>query len=231
MPAMMGMFEAMTNKMTEAFERISASTAAPQQINVVADAGLSAQIAEKDAEIRRLREEMERLKQSMAQGDDSEPKLGDDLDFEIDWDTEEGSADEQEIDRSTRKTSADEPDAEIDWGEEDADDTPSFEIDWNAEETFDADESSEETDWSEKPGEGESDEEGSGEGESDEASAEDDDDDVFDLSAFLTRSVEHAQSLTFVDRMRREGQETAEISLEELMEFLEKRKQQAREIA
>ena len=105
------------------------------------------------------------------------------------------------------------------------------EIDWNAEETFDADESSEETDWSEKPDEGESDEEGSGEEGSDEASVEDDDDDVFDLSAFLTRSVEHAQSLTFVDRMRREGHETAEISLEELMEFLEKRKQQAREIA
>jgi len=207
--------------MTEAFERIGASAAAqPQQINVVADAGLSAQIAEKDAEIRRLREEMEQLKQSMAQGDDSELKLDDDLDFEIDWDTEEGSADKQEIDQSTEKTSADEPDAEIDWVEEDADDTPSFEIDWNAEETFD-DESSEETDWAEE----------SGEEESGEESAEDDDDDVFDLSAFLTRSVEHAQSLTFVDRMRREGQETAEISLEELMEFLEKRKQQAREIA
>ncbi|MBQ9721653.1 MAG: hypothetical protein IJV64_13315, partial [Oscillospiraceae bacterium] len=61
--------------------------------------------------------------------------------------------------------------------------------------------------------------------------AEEESQDVFDLTAFLSRSVERAQSLTFVDRMRREGRDTSEISLGELMEYLEKKKEQAKNIA
>ncbi len=231
MPAVMGMFEAMTNKMTEAFERIGTSVA-PQQVNVVADAGLSAQLIEKDAEIERLRREMEELKRSIAQGPqetssgdeadwDMEETPADEAEYDFDRVVEEAPADEAEYDRSVEETPAGEPEAEIDWDVEDTGgDEPSVEIDWDAEETFS----------------GESDDElyradDADEEEASEESAEDSEEDVFDLSAFLARSIEHAKSLSFVDHMRREGQETAEISLEELVEYLEKRKQQAREIA
>ena len=210
---------------------LSASAAAqPQQINVVADAGLTAQLAEKDAEIMRLREEMERLKHSMAQGGASRPTSDFDWDAEedavgkpasdIDWSAEEDAVGKptSDINWDAEEGAGDESSLDIDWGIED-DDAPSIEIDWSADEG-DADEAEEETEWAE-------DADGA---ESSEAFTEDVED-VFDLSAFLTRSVEHAQSLTFVDRMRREGQETAEITIEELIEYLDKKQKQAREIA
>ena len=57
---------------------------------------------------------------------------------------------------------------------------------------------------------------------SDEDSEEDSDDDgSFDLEAFLSRSVARAQHMTVVDKMRRDGQKVAEITLEELAKFIE----------
>ncbi|MBR0311785.1 MAG: hypothetical protein IJQ98_05240, partial [Oscillospiraceae bacterium] len=115
-----------------------------------------------------------------------------------------------------------EPGDEIDWSTED---DPGDEIDWSTEK-----EPGDEIDWS-------TEEEPAAEteiGETPDGSPAAKDDvgaDVFDLRAFLSLSVQHAQSLTFVERMRHNGKETSEITLSELAEYLEKKKQQAREIA
>ena len=54
---------------------------------------------------------------------------------------------------------------------------------------------------------------------------------ALELVAFLDQSLQRAQSLTFVDRMRREGRDAAEISLSELAKYIEKIREQRKEIA
>ena len=61
-----------------------------------------------------------------------------------------------------------------------------------------------------------------------EEESEDEQNDAFDLGAFLRRSVANEQVVTFVDRMRREGNMTSPITFEELTEYLEQRKQENR---
>ena len=241
MAAMMGMFSTMASKMTEAFERIGVPVASPSESGAsvgtlsrpaaaaVSDPALTAQLAAKDAEIERLRQEMEQLKLSMAQGsarpmEETAPaapalteqefsgkpsseinwSMNEEPEEKIDWSTEEEPGDE--IDWSTEE----EPGDEIDWSTVEE---PGDEIDWSTEE-----EPAAETEIGETP-------DGS-------PAAEDDEDaNVFDLRVFISLSVQHAQSLTFVERMRRNGKDTSEITLSELAEYLEKKKQQAREIA
>ena len=241
MAAMMGMFSTMASKMTEAFERIGVPVASPSESGAsvgtlsrpaavaVSDPALTAQLAAKDAEIERLRQEMEQLKLSMAQGAArpmeetapaapalTEQEFSGKPSSEINWSMDEEP--EEEIDWSTEK----EPGDEIDWSTEEE---PGDEIDWSTE-----GEPGDEIDWS-------TEEEPAAEteiGETPDGSPAAKDDvgaDVFDLRAFLSLSVQHAQSLTFVERMRRNGKETSEITLSELAEYLEKKKQQAREIA
>ena len=197
----MGMFGTMVGQMTQAFERIGASVA-PEQQATAADTALAAQLVEKDAELERMRRELEQLKQLIAQG--------------------AARAETPE------ETSADEPSAEIDWTLDEApDDEPSTEIDWTLDETPD-DEPSTEIDWTldEAP-----DEEPSLELDWPEEESGADDAEVFDLASFVRQSVEIAQSLTIVDRMLRAGKETAEITRSELKEYLKKREQQAKDIA
>ena len=55
----------------------------------------------------------------------------------------------------------------------------------------------------------------------DEAEEDLDDSAGFDLAAFLSRSVARAQNLTVVDRMRRDSQSVAEITLDELIKYIE----------
>ena len=45
--------------------------------------------------------------------------------------------------------------------------------------------------------------------------------DTFDLSAFLTRSVERVQNMTVVDRMRRDGEKVSDITLDDLLKYIE----------
>ena len=54
---------------------------------------------------------------------------------------------------------------------------------------------------------------------------------ALELVAFLDQSLQRAQSLTFVVRMRREGRDVAEISLSELAKYIEKIREQRKEIA
>ena len=201
--AMMGMFGTMVGKMTEAFERIGVPVA-PEQTDAEAapDPVLAAQLAEKDAELERMRLELEQLKQSIAQGT-TKP--------------EEEAATAAET--QPEPEFFEEPSAEIDWGAGEEPDAaePETEIDWaeSGETSADEPDYAEESEEAEQIGD----------------EAEEESQDVFDLTAFLSRSVERAQSLTFVDRMRREGRDTSEISLGELMEYLEKKKEQAKNIA
>ena len=55
----------------------------------------------------------------------------------------------------------------------------------------------------------------------DEAEEDLDDSAGFDLAAFLSLSVARAQNLTVVDRMRRDSQSVAEITLDELIKYIE----------
>ena len=193
MDAVMGMFDAMTNKITEAFERVGLPVA-PAQDSAEAsaspaliarleekDAQLNAKDAElsaKDAEIERLLAEVDRLKRSARTQPESfeEP--------ETDW-TEE---------------------SEPGWAEDPDAAEPEPEIDWlDKVETVEAAE--------ERPGE------------------EEESPEALELVAFLDQSLQRAQSLTFVDRMRREGRYAAEISPSELAKYIEKIREQRKEIA
>ena len=226
--AMMGMFGAMVGQITQAFERIGVPVA-PVAENItsgeaastgpdpalaaqlaVKDAQLSAkdaQLSAKDAELERMRLELEQLRQSIGQGtaivSSAEPE-----EREFIEEPDEG------IDRST-----DESSTKTDWGSEES----LVEIDW------DIDESSEKADWIDD--EGAESEAGGAEPEEIDEEAEEESQDVYDLRAFLSRSLERVQSLTFVDRMERNGMETAEISLSELVVYLQQKKEQAKNIA
>jgi len=240
MNAVMGMIGTMVGQMTQAFERIGApvgpAPAASESVLAAQLAAKNAELSAKDAELELIRRELEELKQSVARGA-AQPDDSDEPSTEIDWSvggetpTDEPST---EIDWSEdEETPTDEPSTEIDWsvGGETPADEPSTEIDWSADVETPTDEPSTEIDWSEdEAAEPDFDEEPEEAAEFAE-DADEEDEDSFDLTAFLSRSVERAQSLTFVDRMRREGRTTAEISLSELLEYLEKRQAQARDIA
>ena len=215
MPAMMDMFVTMTNKMTEAFERIGA-TVVPQQPMVAADYGLSAQLAEKDAEIsakdavinakdaelERMRLELEQLRQSLAQ-DTEQPEEESAL-VTDDWD-EDGILDETgaETDLETDAVSDQKDGAESDLTE-----------------SADSRDDSEVIDGDADIGA----EEGPSGSAGEEDDEEDDDDVATTLAAFISLSVKRAKSLDFVDRMRYDERETAVISLAELEEYLEMRR-------
>ena len=201
MDAVMGMFDAMTNKITEAFERVGLPVA-PAQDSAVAsaspaltarleekDAQLNAKDAElsaKDAEIERLLAELDRLKRSARTQPESfeEP--------ETDWteESEPGWAEEPKTNWAEDPDAA-EPEPEIDW--------------LDKVETVEAAE--------ERPGE------------------EEESPEALELVSFLDQSLQRAQSLTFVDRMRREGRYAAEISPSELAKYIEKIREQRKEIA
>ena len=205
MTAVMGMFGEMANKMTEAFERIGVTVAPePPSVTAAPDPALVAQLAEKDAELERLRAELEQIRQSIAQGapqTEEKPAYAEQQ-------PETGFFEEPaaETGRSADEKIA-EPAAEIDWSAGEETESSEPEIDWDADAGIE--EAADET-----PG------------------AEDEEDsEEFGLAAFLSLSVQRAQSLTFVDRMRREGRDTSEITLSELMEYLEKKKEQAKNIA
>ena len=215
MDAVMGMFDAMTNKITEAFERVGLPVA-PEQDNSVVSENLTAQLAEKDAqlsrkdaelsaknaEIERLLAEMERLKHSAVE---TQPEYREEPSTEIAWDTgEEPYA---------------EPETEIDWGK----DEELFVEAGVSETKWESSEEDAEIDWDAETGAGE-------DGVPD-VEDEEEDGDLAGLATFLDQSIEHMQSLTFVDRMMREGRSTAEISLSELVKYIEKMKEQAKEIA
>ena len=215
MDAVMGMFDAMTNKITEAFERVGLPVAPEQDYSAVPE-DLTAQLAEKDAqlsrkdaelsaknaEIERLLSEMERLKHSTVE---TQPEYREEPSTEIAWDTgEEPYA---------------EPETEIDWGK----DEELFVEAGVSETKWESSEEDAEIDWDAETGAGE-------DGVPD-VEDEEEDGDLAGLAAFLDQSIEHMQSLTFVDRMMREGRSTAEISLGELVKYIEKMKEQAKEIA
>ena len=233
MNAVMGMFGTMVGQMTEAFQRMGGG--APDPVLTAQLAAKDAQISAKDAELERIRMELEQLKQSLGQGGviafaagarpaaasqtDSISESGD----EIDWNADDGES--TEIDWNAD----DSPTTEIDWNE---DDSPTTEIDWNAD-----DGESGEIDWGEDKDAGDEIDWGADlgtegtESTESEGSTEGSEEDLFDLTSFLARSVERAQSLTFVERMRRDGMETSEITISELVEYLQQRKEQAKDIA
>ena len=207
--AVLDLFAAMTNQMTQAFERIGVPVAPPlsaasaEEPPEVAEqlAEKDALLEEKDAEIERLRAEMERMKHSA----------------EAEERKSEAPADAHEAPDTAPAEAepAAEPTDGIDWVDVD-------------EPTADKDAylGAPDAEWAEtaEP-EAELPAEAGGE------PAADEDEDVFDLTAFLGRSVARAAALTVVDRMRREGRETMEITLDELMDYLNKKDESAQEIA
>ena len=215
MPAMMDMFVTMTNKMTEAFERIGA-TVVPQQPMVAADYGLSAQLAEKDAEIsakdaminakdaelERIRLELEQLRQSLAQGA-VQPE--EESAFVTEIRGEDGILDETEAESDLEKDAVFDREDDAEPGITESADS------WDDSEVIDGDADI-----------------GAEEGPSGSAGEEDDEEDDDDvattLAAFISLSVKRAKSLDFVDRMRYDERETAVISLAELEEYLEMRR-------
>lgn len=226
MTAMMGMFGTMANKMTEAFERIGVpvapeQTAAPAATDPAVAARLAekdAELSAKDAELERMRLELEQLKQSLAQpkaetvptSEITDEKPADESAEEIDWDTEIPPSSEESVGEINWDTVA-QPDKKDETGTgltefTETGEKPAEEIDWDAEVSA-----------GETPAEGTEEEEAENE-------------DTFSLTAFLNLSVQRAQSLTIVDRMRREGISTAEITLGELLEYL-KKKESLKEIA
>ena len=194
--AVVGMFDAITNRVTETLGRVGLSTVeryAPAAENSDLAAQLAAkdaqlnkkgiELSEKNAEIERLHAELEQLKRSARARPESfeEP--------ETNWVKE----------------------PETDWTEE-PDDAPEPEIDWLGKiETGGADYAGEDEAAEELPEEKE------------------DSWEQFELAAFLDQSLKQAQSLTFVDRMRRDERETAEISLNELAEYIEMIRKQRKE--
>ena len=128
-----------------------------------------------------------------------------------------------------------EPSTEIAWdtGEEPYAE-PETEIDWGKDEELFVEAGVSETKWESSEEDAEIDwdaETGAGEDGVPDVEDEEEDGDLAGLAAFLDQSIEHMQSLTFVDRMMREGRSTAEISLGELVKYIEKMKEQAKEIA
>ena len=245
MNAVMGMFGTMVGQMTEAFQRMGGG--APDPVLTAQLAAKDAQISAKDAELERIRMELEQLKQSLGQGGviafaagarpaaasqtDSISESGD----EIDWNADDGESTEIDWNADDSPTTEidwnadDSPTTEIDWNE---DDSPTTEIDWNAD-----DGESGKIDWGEDKDAGDEIDWGADlgtegtESTESEGSTEGSEEDLFDLTSFLARSVERAQSLTFVERMRRDGMETSEITISELVEYLQQRKEQAKDIA
>ena len=226
MTAMMGMFGAMVGQMTSAFERIgvpvapaaddSASGGTPDPALAAQLAAKDAQLSAKDEELERMRLELEQLRHTLSQGTPQR---------------------EEETAPAAQPEPFEEPSAEIDWGAGEESGAPAAEIDWGADDELGALKeidwstdgeisASEEIDWDVDAGIEEAPDEVSGEKDEQEDGGE-----SFELAAFLSLSVQRAQSLTFVDRMRREGRDTSEISLRELLEYLNKKKEQAKEIA
>ena len=204
MTAMMGMFDAMTTKMTEAFERMGAAVT-PERQTAAADPALAARLAEKDAqlsakeaELERMRLELERLKLSVEQAPaPTEERIAPAAEFPA----EEESEDELDLDLELDE----DLDTDIDWSADSDSGEGDLELSGFEELPDVEDVEIEEED--EEPSQ-----------------------DVFDLTAFVSRSVQLAESLTIVDRLRRDGQSQVEITLEELNEYLEK-VSQLREIA
>ena len=208
MDAVMGMFDVMTSKITEAFERVGMPVA-PEMHDAAEEessaltaqlAAKDAELSEKDAEIKRLRAEMERLKNSAA----AEP----------------------EIDRAEDEEPST-AESEADWGGDEESNAAESEADWVADENLDVDES--EINWPEdedflpdEPTDAE---------EVEEEDEDEGEDSTFNLLSFLNRSLEYAKSLNFVEQMRRSGKDSAEISLPELVEYLESIREEARKNA
>ena len=223
MTAVMGMLGTMTSKITEAFERVGIPVA-PESADASAasNPAVSAKLAEKEAELNaknavisakeaeleRMRLELERLKQSLARQE----------------------AEDVPPTRLRTEEPMDEPIMEVDWGTEfpTSSEEPFGETDWDAEISAESDgeekAETEEIDWDAHIS---VDEEPSGSAAA--KGDEEDSDGTTDLAAFIGLSVQRAQSLSFVDRMRNNGQETAAISLAELSEYLEARRKQESE--
>ena len=208
MAAVIGMFGNMASKMTEAFERIGVSVAPGQETAGAEDAGsFAAQLAAKDAELGKkdaaLHAKDEELERMRLELERLKESIA------------QGAA-------QPEKEFFEEKEQEKEFFEEDLD-TPSTEIDWGEP----ASEEEAEVEWAE-PG---ADTEDMYDAESEEAEEEWEEADLSDLSAFISLSVQHAKSLSFVDRMRREGRDYEEISLSELKGYLDKLKEQAKNIA
>ena len=213
MDVVMGVITAMADKMTEAFERIGVSVA-PEQTDTAAqpDPALTSQLAAKNAELEQMRRELEQLRLSLAQNaSQQKPDFGNELLPELDWDDEgDSSEDDSEMDwEKEGDLFAEGIAAEIDWEEEPLDDMSEDELAWMDDDVETTDE----------------------ELESEDGNTEEEDYEDFDLAAFVDLSVRNLQALSFVERMRREGKQTSEISLSELMEYLDKKKEEAKEIA
>ena len=203
MTAMMSILGNMVGQITNAFERIGVPVA-PENAGATEEAvpAFAERLAEKDAEIERLHLEMEQLRQSLAQGAARQEE------------TVAAAEDQPEF--------FEESESETDWmdGEEAL-----------GGDRADTEESESDLDWLEDEPDAEDESDYAGEPEAEELSGEEEaDEDSFDLMAFINESMQRAQSLTFVDRMRRESRTSAEITLAELAEYLEKTKEQTRKI-
>ena len=161
---------------------------------------------------KQMRRELEQLRLSIAQSaSQQKPDFGNELLPELDWDDEgDSSEDDSEMDwEKEGDLFAEGIAAEIDWEEEPLDDMSEDELAWMDDDVETTDE----------------------ELESEDGNTEEEDYEDFDLAAFVDLSVRNLQALSFVERMRREGKQTSEISLSELMEYLDKKKEEAKEIA
>ena len=201
MTAMMGMFGAMVGQMTQAFERIGVPVAPAVESGTKEETAAAPDPA--------LTAQLAAKDAALSEKDAELERMRAELE-QLKRSMAQGAALSEAAAGETQPEEVffDEPATELDWSAGE----PEAEIDWAEDAPAD------ETAYAEEPEE--TDEE-----------AEEESQDVFDLTAFLSRSVERAQSLTFVDRMRREGRDTSEISLSELMEYLEKKKEQAKHIA
>ena len=196
-------------RMANAAEGRPAEAPAPAQQVPAAESGLSAEmerrLQEKDEEIRRLREEFEQLKI----GREEEPALPKDEDedvFDFDFDNDlDMEADTLSDENEDDEFGGEEEDGELfslfGIGEDDEEDDGIFASD-------DEDEEEEEHIFTDE----EEDEESDG-------SDETEDDDDF-MSSFC-RFAESLQSMTVFERMKANGTQTAEISLDELVKEAE----------